>query len=308
MKVAFLEDLQKIFEFLLRETAPENMIHTLYSEIGELTESYVLQRDIENFIAYFRVILSAPRIPRKIKFDKNLVGAFIDRTYAGLSDRVLEERTARLFENFLNIIPKGMDITNTCLDDLALELEVMKTPSLHKIMLRARIATILKWLQGPLRERLSPDLQDHIVLLAAIYGQYHKNLAINIDWEPYEVAPRDLDILISEYRILEIAIIEALATIKHARMAHPDLTRYDEQFQIMLEGLDNLHKMEESGTLESFDSLKDRLIISSALIYIQDDYVHKDAELKQLIQLFVSLYFKYRDMRREVKKDLETAN
>lgn len=308
MKVEFLEDLQKIFEYLLRETDPEKMIDTLYTEIRELTESYVLLRDIENFIAYFRVILSAPRIPRKIKFDRELITAFINRTYTGLPDRVLEERAQRLYDNLLKSVPEGMDVTDKCLDDLALELEVMKTPSLHKIMARSRTATILKWLQGPLRERLSLELQDYIIFLATVYGQYHKNLAINVDWEPYQVVPEDLDILVSEYRVLEIAIIEALAAIRHARKALPETAPYDEQFQIVLASLDNLHKMEVNGTLESFESLKDRLIISSALIYVQDDYVIKDAELKQLIQLFVSLYFKYRDTRPEIRRDVETAD
>ncbi|UCD20171.1 MAG: hypothetical protein JSU64_03270, partial [candidate division WOR-3 bacterium] len=100
---------------------------------------------------------------------------------------------------------------------------------------------------------------------------------------------------VSEYRVLEIAIIEALEMIRNARRANPDLNRYEEQFQIVLTSLDNLGKMEEAGNLDSFDSLKDRLIISTSLIYIQDDFVQKDAELKQLIQLFVSLYFKFRD-------------
>lgn len=305
MKVAFLEDLQKIFEYLLRETYPEKMIDTVYTEIRELTEAYVLLRDIENFIAYFRVILSAPRIPRKITFERDLIGAFINRTYTGLPDRVLEERAQRLHDALLKNMDEGMDVTEKCLDDLALELEIMKTPSLDKIMARTRTAMILKWLQGPLRERLSAEIQDHIIFLATIYGQYHKNLAINVDWEPHQVTQADLDVLISEYRVLEIAIIEALATIKHARQTLPEAARYDEQFQIVLASLDNLHQMEVNGSLDSFESLKDRLIISSALIYVQDEYVVKDAELKQLIQLFVSLYFKYRDTRQEVRRDVD---
>ncbi|UCD18862.1 MAG: hypothetical protein JSU64_05380 [candidate division WOR-3 bacterium] len=295
MKVEFLADLEKIFEFLLRETVPEKMFDIVYDEIKELTESYVLQRDIENFIAYFKVIISAPKIPRKMTFDSGLVRAFINRTYTGLADSTLRYRADQLHEYLQSKISAGGEITNECLDNLSLELEVMKTPTLAKIMERARVATILKWLQGPLREKLSLELQDNAVFLATIYGQYRKNLAINIDWEPCEVAPEDIEILVSEYRVLEIAIIEALEMIRNARRANPDLNRYEEQFQIVLTSLDNLGKMEEAGNLDSFDSLKDRLIISTSLIYIQDDFVQKDAELKQLIQLFVSLYFKFRD-------------
>jgi len=306
MKVEFLADLEKIFEFLLRETAPENMISIVYEETKDLTESFVLQRDIENFIAYFKVILSAPRIPRKMKFDSNLVRAFINRTYTGLADSALAYRADRLYECLETNIAEEADITNECLDSLTLELEVMKTPTLNKIMTRSRVATILKWLQGHLKERLSLELQDNVIFLATVYGQHKKNLAINVDWQPYEVMPEDTDILVSEYRILEIAIIEALETIRHARRANPDLSRYEEQFQIVLTSLDNLGKLEEAGNLDSFDSLKDRLIISTALIYIQDEFVQKDAELKQLIQLFVSLYFKYRDKHHEAEQNIKT--
>jgi hypothetical protein len=308
MKVEFLADIEKIFEFLLRETSPENMISIIYEEIKELTESFVLQRDIENYIAYFKVILSAPRIPRKMKFDSSLVRAFINRTYTGLADSALEYHSSQLYNYLEGNIGRGVDITNECLDNLALELEVMKTPTLQKIMARTRVATILKWLQGHLKERLSLELQDNVIFLATVYGQYKKNLAINVDWLPYDVIPEDIDVLVSEYRVLEIAIIEALETIRHARRANPDLSRYEEQFQIVLTSLDNLGKLEEAGNLDSFDSLKDRLIISTVLIYIQDDFVQKDAELKQLIQLFVSLYFKYRDKHHEAERNTGLSN
>ncbi len=295
MKIEFLSDIEKIFEFLLRETAPEKMASIVYEEIRDLYESSALQRDLENFIAYFNVILSAKRIPREMKFDIGLVRAFVARTYVSQSDSVIEYRTWRLFEFLADHIAEGTHMTQKCLDDLALELELMKTPSIQKILAKARIATILKSLQGPLRDRLSLEFQDNIVFLATIYGQHRKSLAVNVDWQPIEVATEDAETLVSEYRVLEIAIIEALETIRQALRANPDLSRYDEQFQIVLTSLDNLAKMEDAGTLDSFDSLKDRLIISTALIYIQDDYVQKDAELKQLIQLFVSLYVKYRD-------------
>ena len=117
-----------------------------------------------------------------------------------------------------------------------------------------------------------------------------------------------MKILDSEYRVFEIAIIEALQTVRDVRAANPDLSRYEEQFQIVLSSLENLGKLEEAGKLGSFDSFMDRLIVSTALIYIQDDFVEKDAELKKLIQLFVSMYFKYRDKRYGTETNIEARN
>jgi hypothetical protein len=295
--ISFLEHLEKIFEFVLKETTPENMIDILHEKIRDMIESYVTLRDTENFIAYFKCILSIPRILKKMEFRRDLVRAFIDRTYIGLRNNALDCRVERLYEYIENEIGEGAEITEEGLDEMAEELNKMRKPTLERVMERIRVATILKWLQGPLNDRLSHGLQDRIIFLAAVYGQYKRNLLINVEWEPHQLLAEDMNILTSEYRIFEIAIIEALQTVRDTRAANPDISRYEEQFQIVLSSLDNLVQLEEAGKLDSFDSFKDRLIVSTALIYIQDDFVQKDAELKKLIQLFVSMYFKYRDKR-----------
>jgi hypothetical protein len=304
--ISFLEHLEKIFEFLLKETPPENLIDILHQEITDMTESCMILRDTENFIAYFKCILSIPRIPKKMEFRRDLVQAFIDRTYTGLINNALDYRVERLYEYVANEIDEGTEITEECLNQMAEELNKMKKPNLERVMERIRVATILKWLQGPLNDRLSHELQDRIIFLATVYGQYKKNLLINVEWQPFQVSAEDMNILVSEYRFFEIAIIEALQIVRDARAANPDLSRYEEQFQIVLSSLDNLVKLEEAGKLDSFDSFKDRLIVSTALIYIQDDFIEKDAELKKLIQLFVSLYFKYRDKRHESEASVKS--
>jgi len=296
---SFLEHLEKIFEFVIKETAPEKMIDILQEKIRDMTESNGILRDTENFIAYFKCLLSIPHIPKKMEFRRDLVRAFISRTYTGLANNALDYRTDRLYEYMKGEIGEGREITEGCFDEMVEELNKMKKPTLEKVMERIRIATILKWLQGPLNDHLSRELQDHIIFLSTVYGQYTNNLLINVEWPLHQVTATDMNVFVSEYRILEIALIEALQAVRDAQAAHPDLDEYEEQFRIVLTSLDNLVKLEEAGKLDSYDSFKDRLIVSTALIYIQDDFVHKDAELKKLIQLFISLYFKYRDKRYE---------
>ena len=53
--------------------------------------------------------------------------------------------------------------------------------------------------------------------------------------------------------------------------------------------------MTKKGELDSVEAFKDKIIVSTALIYIQDEFVKKDTELKKLTQLFVSLYYQFRD-------------
>jgi len=299
-----LENLEKILTFILKETPAQEMITILNAKIKLKVETYIFLRDIENFIAYFKIVLSTSHIPKKLKLEPNLIQAFIDRTYIGLTNQTQDSRTDRLYEYLKNKIDEGAEIS---LENLALLEEALKQlrrPTLEKIMEHAHVATILKWLQGPLKNQLSKELQDYIIFWATAYGQYRRNLVFNFEWYPYEVSQDDMTKIIREYRIFEIAIIEALQAVRNARAKNPNPNNYQEQFHIVIASLDNLIKMSEAGTLDSFDSFKDKIIVSTALIYIQDEYVEKDSELKKLIQLFVSLYYQFRDKYTTIKRQM----
>jgi hypothetical protein len=307
MAVSFLKDLESIFEFLLLKSDAKSVIGTLNDEIREMTEEQITLRDVENFVAYFEVVLSAPKVPKKIKFSRELVRAFIGRTYTGVHDSALENRVDSLSNYLQKEIEENTEITHEALKKTLADLNESKQPSLKKIMARATIATILKWLQGPLKEKLSLELQDNVVFLATVYGQHKKNLAINVDWQTFEVLKEDMEIIESDYAELEIAVMEALKMIRAACSALPSPSSYQDQFQLVLTSFDNLVMYEEGGILDSFDAFKDKLIISITLIYLQDEYVKKDPELKKLIQLFVSMYVKFRDKHYGTDRKIETA-
>jgi len=307
MEISFLKDLERIFEFLLLKSDAKSMVTTLYDEIRDMTEQQITLRDVENFVAYFEVILSAPRVPKKVKFNRELVKAFIGRTYTGMHNHALEDRTGSVYNYLRKEIEDDAEITHETLQKIMQDLNESKKPSLEKIMHQATIATILKWLQGPLKEKLSLELQDNVVFLATVYGQHKKNLAINVDWQVYDVVKEDMQIIESEYPELEIAVMEALKVIRASRSALPAQSSYQDQFQVVMTSFDNLVMFEEGGILDSVNAFKDKLIISITLIYLQDEYVKKDPELKKLIQLFVSMYVKFRDKHYGTDSKIETA-
>lgn len=290
-----LNNLEKILEFILRETPAQDMITILNEKIKLQVEIYMMLRDIENFIEYFKIVLSSSQIPKKLKFEPKLVRAFIKRTYTGFTIPTQDFRADRLYEYLKSKIGEGADISFEHTTLLEKAFRKLKKPSLEKIMEHARIATILKWLQGPLKSQLSLELQDYIIFLATIYGQYRRNLVINIEWHPCDVSAKDTTTLTEEYRIFEIALMEALQAVRDAKSENPDPQNYQEQFDIVIKSLETLNKMSEEGTLDSFDSFKDKIIVSNALIYIQDEFVKKDPEFEKLIQLLVSLYYQFRD-------------
>jgi len=292
-----LDNLEKILEFILKETLAKDMIKILNEKIKLQVETYTMLRDIENFIAYFRIVLSSSQIPKKLKFEPKLVQVFINRTYTGFTTPTQSFRAARLYEYLKTKIRESSEIGLEHIKILEKAFKELKKPALKKIMEHARIATLLKWLQGPLKNQLSEELQDYIIFLATIYGQHRRNLVFNIEWHLRKVSQKDRTTLIREYKIFEIALMEALQAVRNVKTKNPDSNNYQEQFNIVHTSLENLNEMSEEGTLDSFDSFKDKIIVSTALIYIQDEFVGKDPELEKLIQLFVSLYCKFRDKR-----------
>lgn len=293
----FLANMIKALEFVLKETPPQDMFRILDERIKDKFESSIIEREIDNFVAYFRVLISSKHSPKILKFDRKLVQAFTERTDTDRGNAASDFRTEKLYAYLFSKIEDGTKITKESLDRIHEESEILKMPSLEKVMENIRIAMILKWVQGPLMERLSHALQDYIVVLATVYGECRKSITGNVEWPPLSLSEKDKNMLENEYRIFEIAMMEALQAIRLAQAAKPDQENMEEQFQIVFNSLQQLAKLEEAGTLHSVDSFKDRIIVSSALIYIQDDYVVKNDKLRQLIQLFVSMYIRYRDKR-----------
>ncbi len=291
----FLEHLERIFTFILKETSADKITNTLYKKITNMTVTHIMQRDIENFIAYFKLVLSTSRVPKKLKFERKLIRAFVDRTYTEFSDSAQEFRTNRLYEYLKDKVDEGTEIQNQHLERLETALMHEKKPSLDNIMEHAQIAMILKWLQGPVRGKLSKELQDYITALGTAYGKSQRHLVPDVEWKPLEVSKSDMEVMKKEYKTFEAAINDSLKAVKEAHSKKIDPGKYQDQFRIIISSLDNLVKMSDKGMLNSVQSFKDKVIVSTALIYIQDEFVRKDPQLKKIIQLLISLYYQFRD-------------
>ncbi len=291
----FLAHLEKIFEYVLTATSPEDMIDTLYDKIRTMTEKSVIQRDIDNFVAYFKLMLSTARLPKKLVFQPKLIRAFVDRTYAEFTKSAQEFRANQLYDYLKDKIDEGTEIEMIHLERLETALANARKPALENIMEHVQVAMLLKWLQGPVRGKLSKALQDYVVLLGTIYGRSQRHLVPNIEWRKFGVGKEDMDVLKKEYKSFEGAIKESINAVKDARSKKLDPGKYEDQFRLVIASLDNLLKMTEKGILNSVQSFKDKVIVSAALIYIQDEFVRKDPQLKRIIQLFISLYYQFRD-------------
>ncbi len=290
-----LECLEKILTFIINETYSEGIIDILYEDIKNMVERYLTLRDVGNFAAYFRLLLSSPQVPKKLRFKSNLTKAFIDRTYAEDNEAAKKFRAESLHKFLENMLEEGTEICTDNLVTIEERCNQEMKPSFERLRERVRVALILKWLRGPLSEDLSKGLQNYITFLATTYGQYQIDRVLNINWHPHELSKEELSLIAKEYKIFEITLIGAMQAIRNAKKEIPPTDKHREQFRIIFRSLDNLIKLSKEGEKDSIKLFKDKIIVTTALIYMQDDFVEKDAELKKLIQLFVSLYYQFRD-------------
>ena len=295
--VGHLENIEKLFLYTLEQITPDKLIQLLYEKISRLVENQIIERDIENFISYFRFVLSSPVIPKTLTANTNLIKYFVSRTYSGFDSETIEIRVKKIFEYLKDLIGEGTEINNKNLEFLQKTLSKRTVPTFEKLRERVLIATMLKWLQGPLKDRLSKELNDYVIFLATTFGQYETQRILNVEKEHHTLSKKDLVMIVNNYSPFEISLMEAIKEVRNARSNITKGSTPREQFRVVFDSLDNLVKKNQEGKLDDISAFKDKLIVSTTLIYLQDESVEKDFEVKTLNQLFVTLYYQFSDQR-----------
>lgn len=291
-----LANLEQIFAYVLKESSAQGIVDVLHGDIRFMVERHILVRDLENFITYFNFVPHTQHAP-KLKLDQKLVQAFVDRTYGGGLKQTHEQRARKLHEYLQVTLGDHAEVNRECITTLERRLKEERAPSLAKLMRKVRIALILKWFRGPLQDQLSDDLEDYISFLAAAYGQLQASRIFDIAWQTHKVGTNDWAVITSELMVFVSAIAQALSIVRGAKDKQQQYASYHQQFQLVLNSLDNLMKRDQKAEVDSIDAFTDKVIVSVSLIYLQDDFVEKDPELEKFIQLLISLYYQFRDKR-----------
>ncbi|MEO0226093.1 MAG: hypothetical protein ABIL05_03975 [candidate division WOR-3 bacterium] len=295
--IEHLKNIEKILLYTLEVLVPQKIVNILYDKIHQLIDAQILKRDVENFSSYFKFVLSSSAIPKKLLINEEIVRVFIDRTYSGFDQTLRDQRAQRVFEYLKEKIGAGVEINIKNLSRLDRILSYESRPNFDRVKERILIALILKWFQGPLQERISDELNDYIIFLATSFGQYRSERVLNVENVTFEVSQNDLDLIISEFSNFEFALLEAIEEIRNA-YSRPSKSRNGrDQFRFVFESLDRLALKSQEGKLNDVSAFKDKIIVATTLIYLQDEFVEKDVEVKNLVQLFISLYYQFRDKR-----------
>lgn len=293
-----LKNIADLLSYTHREIASKPIIFVLAEKTHKLIDIVVLLRDMQNFISYLKFIISAPVIPKKLQVDIILINLFVERIYVGFDENARETRAAKMFE-FINArIGRGAEVNAKNIGILEGAVSSADNPAaFEKLKDYILVALLLKWFNNALVDKLSKNLEDYVVYLATIFGQLQSGRLLNIENEIPRVMPADEKILSSAYTFFEAALREGI------RMMNRNIAKVDasktiyEQFQIVFVCLDRLIKDKENSDVKKF---RDKLIVSTALIYLQDEYVARDPEAKKLVDLLISMYYQFRDKRGDV--------
>jgi hypothetical protein len=292
-----LKNLERILKYTLKETSGEKIIDTLYEKTKFTIEQHITKRDVENFVAYLQLLSEYPQGQKCFKLGRKQVQNYVNRIYSECDHKTRYLRANNLYNYFENMLGRNIVLDNTEVTVIYKKLSGDKRSSIEKIMCRVCIAMILKWLQGFLQDKLSEGLHNHIVFLASIYGMYGTNRVFNVDWQPYSISGNDAALIESEYPVFETAITDAIKNIKKASIKKEYSSKREVQFQFVLSSIDRLITMSKKGLLGSGKAFMDKITIAASLIYLQDEFVEKNSELRSFINLIVSFYYQFRDKR-----------
>lgn len=292
-----LKNLQRILKYTVKETSADTVIDTLYQKTKSIIEQYITQRDVENFIAYLKYLAETNGHEEVFKLEPDLVQEYANRIYGQDDHKTRYYRTKNLYSYFEKSLGKNAVLDSTELSVILEKLKKDQRSSIEKVMMRVCVAMILKWFQGFLKSKLSEDLQHYVAFLASVYGLYGTKNLFNVEWQPYVLSAADAKIINDEYEFFEQSLIEAIKRVNKAMLKGTFPVNTKEQFQIVFSSIDNLMTMDRDKHSDSAIAFTDKVIISTALIYLQDDFVEKNQELSKLISLFLSFYYQFRDKR-----------
>lgn len=299
--IGHLENIEKILGYTLEQIKPETLVNILYEKSNHLVEAHATHRDVENFISYFKFLLSSPVVPKQPVIDDKLMRYFVNRTYAGFDEETKRQRVKKIGDYLREKLGAGTEIHDRSLGRLEKILKEDSRATFEKVRDRILIATMLKWLQGPLQQHLTKELIDYVVFIATSFGQYEAKRVLNVEKIAHRVAKLDAAAIADAYADFEIAVMEAIDDIRKARSKLTKGGSGRDTFRVVFDSLDHLIKCGGKKDPNDISLFKDKLLVSTTLIYLQDELVEKDVEVKNLIQLFVALYYQFRDKRPPVE-------
>ncbi|MCX7994528.1 MAG: hypothetical protein N3A65_01980 [candidate division WOR-3 bacterium] len=296
-----LDNLEEILMNLQWLIQPDTVITELPFDLD-----FLKRPDVEIFAEWCPRAVSKQELEEgRYTINKYLIKFFIDRTYPQLSEVSRKEKIDKILEDIHKLLkkPKYEPIyLNAENIEKILEETNNKPGETHvdKTKRRIKVAVSLRWLQHKsLFNRLSEGTQDYIRRVGDLYGLLNKNQHIDTtQLHNYSIPQEDLSILIDDYETkIELTLLTADQEIKKAKQRISGINYNG--LGIVREPLNRIKKFIEKRSEPDYDELerfKDSIFITIILNYIKDPYIQKTQDAKNVINLVVPIYVKFKNL------------
>lgn len=297
-----LENLEEILVRLHWLIQPDTILTELPYDLD-----FISKTDIEQFADWCRSVTDKQEMEKgKYTINKPLVKFFVEKIFPKLDANLQKEKAIfilkRLYQLLKVSIYEPITLNNVNIDKIIDILDEVEGESyFDKTVRKIKVAVALRWLQDEeLFEVLSKETKDFISRCGDFYGRAKRGEHLYVkDIGAYSPPAEDKTRIIEDFeRKVELALIEVSQEIKSARAKlakSNDLGSFSRIIE-SIKRLENFIDGKHDSDYDYIEQFKDTVFVVIILNYIQDPYIKRTPEAKELLKMALPVYTTYKKM------------
>lgn len=297
-----LENLEEILVRLHWLLQPDTILTDLPYDLD-----FISKTDIEQFADWCRSVTDKQELEKgKFAVNKPLVKFFVEKVFPELDARLQKEKVVFIFKSLYQLLKisiyEPIALSNANIDKVIDILDNVQGESyFDKTVRKIKVAVALKWLQDDeLSEVLSKETKDFIRRCGDFYGRAKKGEHLYVkDIGAYSPPPEDKTKIIEDFqRKVELALMEVSQEIKNARakiVTKGDLGSFSRIIK-SIKKLENFIDGKHDSSYDYIEQFKDTIFVVIILNYIQDTYIKRTPEARELLKMTLPVYTTYKKM------------
>lgn len=297
-----LENLEEVLVRLHWLIQPDTILTELPYDLD-----FISKTDIEQFADWCRSATDKRELASgKYEINKPLVKFFVEKVFPKLAADLQKEKAIFILKKLHGLLKVSIyePITlNAANIDKIIDIldEVEGESYFDKTVRKIKVAVALRWLQDEeLFEVLSKETKDFISRCGDFYGRAKRGEHLYVkDIGAYSPSAEDKTRIVEDFgRKVELALMEVSQEIKSARAKLAKSNDLGSFSQIIesIKRLENFIDGKQDGDYDYIEQFKDTVFVVIILAYIQDPYIKRTPEAKELLKMALPVYITYRKM------------
>ena len=297
-----LENLEEILVRLHWLIQPDTILTELPYDLD-----FISKTDIEQFADWCRSATDKQELASgKYEINRPLVKFFVEKVFPKLDVKLQKEKAIYILKRLHSLLKvsiyEPITLNNANIDNIIKILDEVEGESyFDKTVRKIKVAVALKWLQDEeLFEVLSKETIDFIGRCGDFYGRAKRGEHLYVkDIGAYSPPTEDKTKIFEDFeRKVELALMEVSQEIKSARakLAKSNYLGSFSQIIKSIKRLENFIDGKQSSDYDYIEQFKDTVFVVIILAYIQDPYIKRTPEAKELLKIALPAYITYKKM------------